>query len=110
MATRFARRNLRTNAVGANLNRCWGRLHGIDECPGQTDPPAPEVEAMIKGMREVGGPDVMLGKTVRVAKDELRRHKHSTLFLTLSSNQPPSRLAALVAQTSTRTKRSPTCS
>jgi hypothetical protein len=30
------RGHLRTNAVGANLNRCWGRLHGIDECAGQT--------------------------------------------------------------------------
>ncbi|GMI23037.1 hypothetical protein TeGR_g9669 [Tetraparma gracilis] len=54
------RGHLRTNAVGANLNRCWGRLHGINECAGQTDPPAPEVEAMIAGMRELGHLDVML--------------------------------------------------
>jgi hypothetical protein len=53
------RGHLRTNASGANLNRCWGGLHGMTAL-GQSDPKAPEVEAMIKGMQSLGGPDVML--------------------------------------------------
>jgi len=54
------RGHLRTNASGANLNRCWGRLHGLPAPQGQTTPPAPEVEAMVGAMKGVGGPDVML--------------------------------------------------
>ena len=53
------RGHLRTNAKGANLNRCWGRLHGLT-APGQTEPPAVEVESMIAGMRALGGVDLML--------------------------------------------------
>ncbi|GMH93984.1 hypothetical protein TL16_g12775 [Triparma laevis f. inornata] len=53
------RGHLRTNAVGANLNRCWGILHGLT-APGQSDPPAPEVVAMTNAMKEIGGPDLML--------------------------------------------------
>ena len=50
------RGNLRTNAKGANLNRCWGTMHGITAA-GQK---AVEVEAMVKGMNALGGVDVLL--------------------------------------------------
>ena len=53
------RGHLRTNAKGANLNRCWGTMHGITAA-GQTEPKAVEVEAMVKGMNALGGVDVML--------------------------------------------------
>ena len=57
-----ARGHLRTTASGANLNRCWGGLHGLAPGPGQTDPPAPEAEAAIaamRGLRAGAGPDLM---------------------------------------------------
>ena len=50
---------LRTNAQGANLNRCWGGFHGL-VAPGQSDPPALETEAIMQSMREWGGVDLML--------------------------------------------------
>jgi murein tripeptide amidase MpaA len=54
------RGHLRTNASGANLNRCWGGLHGLTKVAGQTTPPAPEVEALIAGMKSLPSLDVML--------------------------------------------------
>jgi murein tripeptide amidase MpaA len=76
---------LRTNAKGANLNRCWGTLHGITAA-GQTDPPAKEVEAMAKGMKALGGPDVLLD----IPQDEenvrrrmagaTRQQNHDTIY------------------------------
>ncbi|GMH83355.1 hypothetical protein TrST_g4355 [Triparma strigata] len=51
--------HLRTNASGANLNRCWGIIHNTT-APGQTTPPAPEVVAMTSAMISLDGPDLML--------------------------------------------------
>eukprot|EP00947_MAST-08B_sp_MAST-8B-sp1_P002442 g2442.t1 len=61
------RGHLRTNAAGANLNRCWGGLHPpvldaegkLQIPPGQSDPPAPETEALIGAMKALGGVDLM---------------------------------------------------
>mmetsp|Transcript_23731 Transcript_23731/g.49445 ORF Transcript_23731/g.49445 Transcript_23731/m.49445 type:complete len:422 (+) Transcript_23731:34-1299(+) len=55
------RGHLRTNAKGANLNRCWGgTFHGLENVAGQTNPKAVEVEAMVRGMKAMDGVDLMM--------------------------------------------------
>ena len=53
------RGHLRTNAEGANLNRCWGALHDLPPPAGQTPRPAPETAAAIAALTKLGGVDLL---------------------------------------------------